>query len=454
MKPALRRDVIALTTPVFFEQLFVNLLGIVNTIMAARVSREAVSAIGMVDAINQIILALFSALAIGATVVVAQCYGRGERERAGKAMLQAAVTCTLLAILLSALAIATRQPMLAALYGNPGALVESYMQDYLLITALGYPLTALTLVISGALRGAGETRMAMQANTLMNVANVILGYVLIYGMHLRTQWLDIHVSAHGVVGAACAISLARLTGTLYLLYALHRHQHLLPARLRGFRFDAGLLRPIFAIGIPSGVESLVFNGGKLLVQIMVVGMGTAAVAASFIGFSISTLLNIPGNALAVALTTLVGQSIGRHDERQAECDMRYVLALSTATMCSIGLICWPLARHLVSLYSGDTEIIALGAHLVQLNCLFLIVWPATFVLPNGLKGAGDARYAMVTTLIGMCTCRILLGYVFGVMFGWGVTGVWLGMFADWMIRSTLYLARFSRGQWKGHQLLG
>ena len=453
MKLQLRRDVIVLTTPVFFEQLFVNLLGIVNTIMAARVSREAVSAIGMVDAINQIILALFSALAIGATVVVAQCYGRGEHLRAGKAMLQATVSCTLLAVSLGALAILMRKPLLAMLYGNPGALVETYMQDYLLITALSYPLTALTLVISGALRGAGETRMAMQANTLMNVANVILGYVLIYGMHLRTQWLDIHVAPHGVIGAACAISLARLAGALYLLYALRRHRHLLPARLRGFRFDTTLLRPIFAIGIPSGIESLVFNGGKLLVQIMVVGMGTAAVAASFIGFSISTLLNIPGNALAVALTTLVGQSIGRRDERRAENDMWYVLCLATALMTSIGMVCWPLARWFVGLYSQDAEIIALGSHLVQLNCLFLVVWPATFVLPNGLKGAGDARYAMVTTLIGMCAFRILLGYVFGVMFEWGVTGVWLGMFADWLIRSTLYLARFSRGHWKGRQLI-
>lgn len=454
MKLPLRHDVITLTTPVFFEQLFVNLLGIVNTIMAARVSREAVSAIGMVDAINQVILAMFSALAIGATVVVAQCYGRGERLKAGRAMLQASVSCTLLAVCLAALAIVTRTPLLTALYGHPGVLVETHMQDYLLITALGYPLTALTLVISGALRGAGETRMAMQANTLMNVVNVVLGYVLIYGIHLYTRWLDIRIAPHGVIGAACAISLARLAGTVYLLYALRRHHHLLPARLRGFRFDAVLLRPIFAIGIPSGIESLVFNGGKLLVQIMVVSMGTAAVAASFIGFSVSTMLNIPGNALAVALTTLVGQSIGRHDERQAENDMRYVLLLSTAMMCVIGLLCWPLARGLVGLYSTDPEVLTLGTRLVEINCLFLVVWPSTFVLPYGLKGAGDARYAMVTTLIGMLTCRILLGYVFGVIFGWGVVGVWLGMFADWLIRSTLYLLRFSRGQWKGRQLLG
>ncbi|MDP5239250.1 MATE family efflux transporter [Uliginosibacterium sp. 31-16] len=449
----IRRDVLALTTPVFFEQLFVNLLGTVNTIMAARIGRDAVSAIGMVDSINLIVSSLFSALAIGATVVVAQCIGRGERARAGAAASQALVVCGLLAVLLGALGALLREPLLAWLYGSPGATVQGYMHEYLLITALTYPLTALTLIASGALRGAGETRLAMQANTLMNVLNVLFSYVLIYGMHLRTEWFVLDVAGHGVAGAAVAISLARLGGALYLFAMLQRHHHLLPLRLAGFRFDLSLLRAVFAIGIPSSVESLVFNGGKLLVQIMVVGMGTVAIAANFIGFSISMLLNIPGNALAVALTTLVGQAIGRGDETGAERDMWYVLKLASVAMLGIAIVCAPLAEWIVGLYSQDAEVISLGATLVRLNCLFLIAFPSTFVLPNGLKGAGDARYAMLTTLVGLCLFRLGLAWLFGVTFGWGVTGVWLGMFTDWLVRSGLYLARLSGGRWKGRRLV-
>ncbi|MET7015002.1 MATE family efflux transporter [Uliginosibacterium flavum] len=453
MKLPIRRDVLALTTPVFFEQLFVNLLGTVNTIMAARIGRDAVSAIGMVDSINLIVSSLFSALAIGATVVVAQCIGAGQRERAGAAATQALVACGLLALLLAAAGALFREPLLAWLYGNPGATVQGYMHEYLLITALTYPLTALTLVLSGALRGAGETRLAMQANTLMNVANVIFSYVLIYGVALHTEWFDLKIAGHGVAGAALAISLARLAGVIYLFAMLRRYAHLLAVKFAGFRFDLALLRPVFAIGLPSSVESLVFNGGKLLVQVMVVGMGTVAIAANFIGFSISMLLNVPANALAVALTTLVGQSIGRGDEANAERDMWYVIKLATLLMLGIALLSAPLAHWIVGLYSTDPEVVAQGATLVRLNCLFLIAFPTTFVLPNGLKGAGDARYAMVTTLIGLCLFRLCLGYVFGVIFGWGVVGVWLGMFADWLVRSGLYLARLSGGRWKGRRLL-
>jgi putative MATE family efflux protein len=453
LKLPIRRDVLALTTPVFFEQLFVNLLGTVNTIMAARIGRDAVSAIGMVDAVNLIVSSLFSALAIGATVVVAQCIGAGQRARAGAAATQALVACGLLATILALLTALFREPLLAGLYGNPGGTVQGYMHEYLLITALTYPLTALTLVLSGALRGAGETRLAMQANTLMNVANVVFSYVLIYGLRLHTEWFDLNLAGHGVAGAALAISLARLSGALYLFVMLRRYSRVLALKFSGFSFDLSLLRPVFAIGLPSSAESLVFNGGKLLVQVMVVGMGTVAIAANFIAFSIALLLNIPGNALSVALTTLVGQSIGRGDEAGAERDMWYVVKLATLAMLGIALFCAPLAHWLVGLYSTDPEVVTQGAMLVRLNCLFLIAYPATFVLPNGLKGAGDARYAMVTTLIGLCLFRLCLAYVFGVVLGWGVVGVWLGMFADWLVRSGLYLARLSSGRWKGRRLM-
>lgn len=449
----LRRDVIALTTPVFFEQLFVSMLGTVNTIMAARIGRDAVSAIGMVDSINLIIFSLFSALAIGATVVVAQYVGRSERGQAGRAAMQALASSILLAVTLATVCVLWREPLLRLIYGNPGATVETYMHEYLLITAPAYPLMAITLVVSGALRGAGETRMAMQANTLMTFVNVVLSYVLIYGLHLRSPAGGFDIPGYGVTGAAAAIFLARLAGCVYLIMALRREQHLLPLCLRGFRFDAALQSAVFAIGIPCGIESLLFNGGKLLVQVMVVGMGTVAVAASFIAFSISTILNIPGNALGVAITTLVGQNIGRGDERAAEGDMRYVLMFSCALMACIGLACTPLAPWLVGLYSSDAGVVRTGSMLVRMNCLFLVVFPCAFVLPNGLKGAGDARYAMMTTLIGMWTFRICLGYVFGVVFGWGVAGVWLGMFTDWLVRSALYLARLSGGRWKGRHLI-
>lgn len=454
MKFAIRPDVLKLTTPVLFEQLFVNLLGTVNAIMAARIGADAVSAVGMVDSINSVVTALFSAMSIGATVVVAQYIGRADRPRAGEAARQALAASALLAVVVALLCVIFRDPLLTALYGKPGEVIEGYMHQYWLITALTYPLTGLTLVASGALRGAGETRLAMQANTLMNVLNVIFGYVLIYGIRLQTEWFTIDIHGYGVMGAALAISLARLSGALYIFSMLQRYRDILPIRLRGFRFDFSLLRPVFAIGIPSSLESLAFSGGKLLVQMMLVGMGSAAIAANYIAFSIAELINIPGKALGIAVPTLVGQAMGRGSEEEAERDMWYVLKLAWIAMACIGVVCFPFAGKLVGLYARDAQTLALGTTLVQMNCAFLFLYPTTFVLPYAFKGAGDARYTVMTTLIGMFLFRICLAYVFGIFWGWGVVGVWLGIVADWFVRSALYLHRLFSGSWKGHRLLG
>ncbi len=423
--------------------------------MASRVSKEAVSAIGMADAINSVVIAVLSALAIGATVVVAQFMGRGDRPAAASATQQGLASGVLLALVLAVLAIVFRQPLLHFFYRNTEPVVMGLMKNYFAITALSYPLSALTLIGCGALRGAGETQATMKVNTLMNVLNVIFSYVLIYGMHLRTEWLSLTIPGYGVTGAAEAITLARVGGCIYLFWAAMRQgAFVLHGGGHGFRFEGHMQRAIFAIGIPASVESLVFNGGKLLVQVMIVGMGTVAIAANYIAFSIANLINIPGAALAVALTTMVGHGVGRGDDAAAERTMWHVLRVAWVCMIAIGLTFIPLAPYVVGLYSPDAAVIDVGSQLVRLNCIFLFCYPTTFILPNGLKGAGDARYTMLTTLIGMVVFRIVLGYLLGVVLGYGVVGVWLGIIIDWIVRSALYMRRLKDGKWKGVRLLG
>ncbi|MBS1209746.1 MAG: efflux family protein [Proteobacteria bacterium] len=453
MKLAIRPDVVKLATPILFEQMFVNLLGIVNTIMASRLGKEAVSAIGMVDAINAIIGALISALAIGATVVVAQLTGRGQRETAAHASLQALVAGGLIATGLTVLLVLARAPVLHLLYRGIDPQVMAHMETYLSISALSYPLTALTVIGCGALRGAGETRSTMEVNTLINVLNVILSYVLIYGMHLRTEWMVITIPGFGVAGAGMALTLARASGVLYLFWTVLLRGDFLPdMRLRDFRFDRGLQRAIFAIGIPASIESMIFNGGKLIVQVFIVGMGTVAIAANYIAFSVSNLINIPGAALAVALTTLVGHDAGRADYDAARRSMWHVLKVAWVCMAIIGLVFIPLAPAAVGLYSQDAEVIHVGSLLVRMNCVFLICYPTTFVLPNGLKGSGDARFTVLTTLTGMLLFRLMLGYFLGVTLGYGVVGVWCGVIADWFVRSALYVIRLRGTRWQRQAL--
>lgn len=450
MKIPIRKDVIALTGPILVEQIFISMLGIVNTIMSARIGKEALSAIGMVDSLNSVIQAFFVALAVGSTVVVAQYTGRGNKEMADSACVQSLVSGLLLALTMSLMIWIFRAPLLSALFSDAEPLVTLHMNTYLGITLLTYPLIGLTSIACGALRGAGDTSTPMKVNSLMNVLNVFLSYVCIYGLHIGF----IDIPGWGVAGAATGLGLARLLGAIYLFYIMLRKDSVLNlAGLRGFKFHAALQRSVFSIGIPSSMEHMMFTGGKLITQIMVVGMGTSAIAANYIGFSVVTIMNIPGMALSLAATTLVGQFMGRQDSQGAEETMKYIIKLSTVCLVSMGLLCYPLMHLLVSMYSSDPKVVDLATTVLHWNSLLMVFYSTTFVLPAALKGAGDAKYAVFTTLIGMWVFRIALGYTLGVYLGFGLLGVWFGMFTDWAVRSTLYLLRLRSGRWKHNRVI-
>lgn len=445
MKPFIRADVLRLATPILIEQSCVSLLSISSTVMAARLGPEAVSAIGMVDSINSVIGAVFTALGVGATVVVAQLHGKGDRAAAASATLQALLSSGLIACLVSILLACFPAAVLAFFYGGTEPAVMHSMVTYLSVTALAYPLTALTTVGCGALRGAGETASTMRVNVLINVVNVALSYLLIYGVRVHGNEL---LPAFGLFGAALSLVLTRAIGVLYLFWSvLWRSDYLPPISLSKLRFEGALQRALFAIGIPVSMESMIFNGGKLVVQVFIAGLGTTAIAANFIAFSISNFINIPGAALAVALTTLVGLDVGRQDHVAARHTMWHVLCIGWIALAVIGTAFYPLASWAVSLYTHDPEVIELGALLVRMNCVFLVCYPTTFILPYGFKGAGDARYTVLTTFTGMLVFRLCLGYVLGIVLGFGIVGVWCGVIADWFARSAMYLVRLRGTRW-------
>lgn len=444
----IRPDVVRLTAPLLAEQVLVQLLGVVTAMMAARLGTEAASAIGMVEAISGVVVSMLGALGIGATVVVAQLTGRGRPDAAASAAAQALALGMAVACAITVAVVAASRPLMTMLFPGTAPAVLALMQAYLPWVAISYPLAAIMSIACGALRGAGETRSTLQVNGLVNLVHLAASYPLIYGVEVGGMQLD----GLGITGAALALLAARACGVAYLVgWLLPRQQTLALPPWRGFRWDGGLQRRLLSIGLPASAESLAFNGGKLIVQMMLVGMGTVALASNFIAFSIANLINIPGAALAVALTTLVGQDAGRRDFAAARRTMWHVLTVGWVCMLTVGALFFAFAADVVSLYSDDPKVIDTAGLLVRINCAFLVCYPTTFILPYGLKGAGDVKYTLFTTLTGMVLFRLLLGYLLGVVLDYGVVGVWCGVIVDWFVRSGLYLSRLRGPLWQAQR---
>ena len=438
----IQKDVINLTIPIFTEQLFVISLGMINTMMAGHIGKEAVSAIGMVDSINNIFIAFFSALAIGGMVVVAQFVGQGNIEKANATMKQALYSGLVITFLVTIIMWLCQGPIIATLFGSAEPKVIGNARTYLGITLLTYPLITIDLVANGLLRGAGDTKTPMKISIFMNILNVVLTYTFI------------NILGMGIIGAALGIAIARVSGGIIILMVLLRGSRILKlTNIKKFKFDESLLKLIFGIGLPASVESLLFNGGKLITQIYIVDMGTITIASNAIAGSVANMLNVPGNSLCIAATALVGSHMGRGEKSEAEKTLSYITKLSTISLSIVALIFIPFAGRIVSLFTTNKEIIHLASTVLILNSLCIPIWSISFVLPAGLKGAGDVKYTLVTTIIGMWLFRITLGYLLGVVLKFGLVGVWLGMIIDWVVRGSLYLIRFKKGKWKGKTVI-
>ena len=445
----LSRAVGKMTIPVLVEQFFIVIMGVVNTMLASNMGKEAISAIGMIDTISIIMISLFSALALGGTVVVAQYVGHQELERASQAAAQALVSSLILSGLATFLVLAAKQAIVYGLYGNAEPAVLQHAMDYLSITLWSYVPIAMVSIAFGILRGSGDARTPMVVSILMNLLNVLFSSALIYGLDVRLGSLVLTIPSFGVRGAATGLTLARLGGMLIVLIPLIRGSKRIKLNhLWLFRPDWLLLRSIFSLGIPASAEQLMFNGGKLITQTFIVRLGTTAMAANSITNSIISLIMIPGNALAIAATAMIGQLVGACQYHEARKQLRFLIFASSAAMAVLGILILPFHHGFISLYTQDPDVSKTVSVLFISSMIAQpLIWSSSFITPAGLRGAGDIRYTMTVSIISMWILRIGFGYIFAVILPWGVLGVWIAMYVDWIGRSYYFIRRMSRQEW-------
>lgn len=436
------REIYPLAMPIFIENLSVILMGIFSTFLVSWIGKAQMAAVGLAESFNMIIMSFFMAVALGTSVVVAFSLGRHNRKKAVFAARQSITLLVLVSVLLFGFVEFSGYWIVDIIAGKADPEVKNLTLTFLRLTVLGYPALAFILVGCGALRGAGNTKLPMYLNIIMNILNISISYVLIYGIG---SW-----QGFGFIGAGIGLTTSRYCGMFFILLVLTikpSRALFIPFRSYFHSFNARILVDILSIGIPASVESVMFNVGKLLTQTFVAGMGTSTIAANFIAFSIAGLLNLPGGTLGATSTIIVGKRLGMGQIYQPTRQLKFIFQFTNILLCLIAFVTMPFAGLLSSLYTNDPEVIEISKHLLWLNALFTPFWASSFVLPYGFKGAKDASYTMWVAIGSMWMCRIVVGYLFGVYLGFGVIGVWFGMFLDWIIRSIFFYYRLVSGKW-------
>lgn len=438
----IQRSILPFTWPILVELVCVVLMGIVSTILVSRIGKDATAAVGITDSVTYIILSLLTAIALGGSVLIAQAFGRRDRQKALFGASQVMNLGVLISVACCVAMFLFAEPILAVVAYGAEPEVIALADQYLKMIALSYPALAITLSGSGILRAVGNSRSPATTNILMNILNIVISYPLIYGIE------TLHWNGLGMLGAGIGISAARWIGAAMILFVLTHNSSLrVPANEFLKPFSRSILKEILVIGVPASVESLMFNIGKLITQIMVAGMGTIVMAGNVVTFSVLLFVNIPGNALAMAATVLIGKRLGQNQTRTARLEMQLILWLATAALIALGIVTVPFAHQIGAIYTDDPAVIDVVVNLIYLNALMMPIWAASFVLPAAFKGAKDVKYSMWTAILSMWGCRIVLGYLLGIYAQLGIYGIWLGMFADWWLRGALYLYRMLSRRW-------
>ncbi|PQY24339.1 EmmdR/YeeO family multidrug/toxin efflux MATE transporter, partial [Cronobacter sakazakii] len=273
----------------------------------------AMAGVGLADSFNMVVLSFFAAVDLGTTVVVAFSLGKRDRKRARAAARQSLVLMTIVSILLAALVHVTGEYIIDVVAGEATPQVKELALIYLQLTAWSYPAAAIALIGSGALRGAGNTKIPLLINGGMNILNIVISGFLIYGLF---SWHGL-----GFIGAGLGLTISRYIGAIAILYVLMiGFNPALRISLKSYfsPLKLNILWEVLGIGLPASIESVLFNGGKLLTQMFVAGMGTNVIAGNFIAFSVAALINLPGNALGSASTIITGKRLGKGQIGQAE----------------------------------------------------------------------------------------------------------------------------------------
>ena len=430
-------DLKKLIIPLVFEQTLAITVGMADTMMVASAGEAAVSGVSLVDMINMLIFSVLSALATGGAVVTSQFIGAKQREQACHSAKQLLYTAIAGGMVFMMVVLLVREPLLRLFFGSIEADVMENALIYMVISALSFPFLAVYNACAALFRSMGNAQITLKVSILMNVMNIVGNAVCIFGLNM------------GVAGVAIPSLVSRAAAGIILYVLLKNPDNLVYFVKETFQIQWDMVQRILYIGIPSGIENGLFQLGRVLVVSIISGFGTIQIAANGVANNLDAMGCIAGQAMSLAMITVIGQCVGAQDEKQIRHYAKKLLLITyvmTAAICSAILLG---LNPILSLYGLSSETTRLAWILVMIHDGFaMLLWPIAFVLPNMLRACNDVRFTMVVSIFSMFAFRIGFSYVFGIRMEMGAIGVWIAMVMDWIFRASLFVWRYQSGYWK------
>ncbi|MBO6157734.1 MAG: MATE family efflux transporter [Firmicutes bacterium] len=419
--------------PILIGSFFQQLYNMVDTFVVGRyVGTDALAAVGTTGSVISLLVGFFVGIASGATVIISQYYGAGSEEQVGRAVHTGIAFSLMAGVLLMIVGISTAKPVLR-LMNVPDDIINdsaTYMQVYYagIIGNLIYNIG------TGILRAVGDSKRPLYILIVCCMVNIVLDLSFVLVLH----W--------GVFGVAFATILSQLISAILILVCLMRTHDIYRLSVRKIRLYVVEFKEMLRIGLPSGMESVLYSISNVLMQTAINGFSTAAIAAwSTIG-KIDAVMWMVMQAFGISISTFVGQNFGARQYDRVKQGVKIGLGMNLVSIFVISLIIYIFGGVFLGIFTVDQDVISIGTGFLRIFAPAYIVYVLINVFSATIRGCGEAVQPMIITVFGICGLRILW-LVVALPLHHTMNMVALSYDVSWVATGIIFTIYYLRGHW-------
>ncbi len=423
--------IIALAVPAMIENILQTVVGFVDTLFVAKLGLNEVTAVGVANAVLAVYIAIFMAIGVGTSSLIARSIGAGDISKAKSIARQSTIVSAILGLLFGLITFFFSEPLLRLMGAESQILTAGV--TYFRIVAIPSIFISLMFTFGSILRAAGDTKTPMKVSLWINIIHIGLDYILIFGMF--------GIEGLGVAGAAWATVIVRIIGTLLLFFYIKR------SKVSFSLFESSSKEntlSILKISTPTAIERLIMRFGQVVYFGLILKIGADVYASHSIAGNIETFSYMPGYGLAIAATTLVGQSIGANNQKDAYMYGMLTTIIGVFIMSIGGVLLFFLSPWMATWFTDKQTAIDMVVTALRIDAFAQPALAIGLILAGALQGAGDTKSPMYSTAIGMWLIRVIGVYILGIHFEMGIAGVWLSIAIDLYVRAIFLFFKFKK----------
>ena len=382
--------------------------------------------------------ALSLAISSGTISLVSQHHGAGEYEKADFVIKQSIWLAVIISLPLMLITWFHAEGMIALLSSDPE--VIELGGAYLRVLMIGLLFRFFSMVTARGFAGSGNTVTPMYVNAFGVPANVILNWLLIFGIGILPEY--------GIVGAALGTLITNVSMAVILFVLLFSGRYNVGFTLGGKQWDNSVVKKLFTVSLPLLGMRMARTLGQFPFLWMLDSFGTGVVAAYQIGRRVELFAMEPAWGFGTAASTLVGQSLGADQEDEAELYGWDTLKISISVMLPIGFVLALFAGPISGLFTDEPGVIFTSTQFIYINAIGVLGYAINRIMRGALRGAGDTLWPFLGNMVGFYGWLLPVSYIFAIVLDFGLLAIFVALLGSFFIPALINLARFKSGRWK------